>query len=288
MVTVRTSTRDGAGPPDEATEPNSTSRFSLDRLDDDGAPTWFAPGERSPGCRLLWAPDGASGRLTGAWWPRSNDAPRELRELLPEVSAHIGGAVTRVSLNMDAWGTKQPRRLDMPDGIVRLGWFRTLDPATVTLGRGTYDRITLLVIPVGLSESSGKALMQRLAAAPAWPSAHTALSEDWQPASYRPEIPVRGGDDPAGQPRPVQCRVFSSTEARVVGQRIGIDWAKGDVDIEQFRLGLAVELEHGSRDPATDVTHNDEVITGKIVLAHLYELPDYYTRLAAMERDADD
>jgi len=63
--------------------------------------------------------------------------------------------------------------------------------------------------------------------------------------------------------------------------------AADDVDLEQFRMGLAVELEHGSQDPATDVTHDDEFITGKIALAHLREISDYYTRLAAMERDAE-
>jgi len=71
-----------------------------------------------------------------------------------------------------------------------------------------------------------------------------------------------------------------------IGERVGIDWSKGDVDLEQFRKGLSVELEHGERDPATDVTHDDEITTGKIALAHLREIPDYYTRLEAMERAA--
>lgn len=82
-------------------------------------------------------------------------------------------------------------------------------------------------------------------------------------------------------------RTFSQQEAQAIGERIGIDWSAGDVDLEQFRMGLAVELEHGSSNPATDVTHDDEVVTGKIALAHLHELADYYTRLAAMERDAE-
>lgn len=82
-------------------------------------------------------------------------------------------------------------------------------------------------------------------------------------------------------------RQFSQQEAQVIGERIGIDWTVGEVDLEQFRMGLAVELEHGSIDPATDVTHDDELITGRIALAHLHEIPDYYTRLAAMERDAE-
>ncbi len=80
---------------------------------------------------------------------------------------------------------------------------------------------------------------------------------------------------------------FSQQQARAIGERIGLDWEAGDVDLEQFRMGLNVELEHGTKDPATDVTHGDEVMTGKIALAHLHEIPDYYTRLAAMERDAE-
>jgi len=82
-------------------------------------------------------------------------------------------------------------------------------------------------------------------------------------------------------------RQFTPEEARAIGERIGIDWGAGDVDLDQFRMGLAVELEHGSQDPATDVTHDDEIITGKIALAHLKEISDYYTRLAAMEQDAE-
>ena len=42
----------------------------------------------------------------------------------------------------------------------------------------------------------------------------------------------------------------------------------------------------GRRDPETNVTGDDPVMTGKIALAHLREMPDYYTRLAAMEAEA--
>jgi len=80
---------------------------------------------------------------------------------------------------------------------------------------------------------------------------------------------------------------FSEDNARRIGETIGIDWRKSSFDIEQFRMGLAVELEHGTQDSATDVTHDDETITGKIALAHLREIPDYYTRLAAMEKEAE-
>jgi hypothetical protein len=82
-------------------------------------------------------------------------------------------------------------------------------------------------------------------------------------------------------------REFTLDEARKLGEAIGIDWGAEKVDAEQFRMGLAVELEHGSTDPATDVTHDDLEITGKIALAHLTEIRDYYTRLAKMEAEGE-
>jgi len=82
-----------------------------------------------------------------------------------------------------------------------------------------------------------------------------------------------------------QVKRFSTEEAKKIGQAVGIDWSRSKFDVEQFRIGLEVELEHGSRDPATDVTHDDPLLTGKIALAHLNELPDYYTRLALMEQE---
>lgn len=81
-------------------------------------------------------------------------------------------------------------------------------------------------------------------------------------------------------------KVFTAKQAKEVGDRIGIKWDKWDV--EQFRMGMDVELEHGTRDPKTNVTNDDPVITGKIALAHLNEFPDYYTRLDKMEHEADE
>jgi hypothetical protein len=83
-------------------------------------------------------------------------------------------------------------------------------------------------------------------------------------------------------------RQFSSEEARDIGERIGIDWASSLFDVEQFRMGLGVELEHGRRDPATNVSDDDEITTGKIARAHLNEFPDYYTRLEKMESEAEE
>lgn len=80
-------------------------------------------------------------------------------------------------------------------------------------------------------------------------------------------------------------QTITPDQAKKTGSALGIDWKQ--VDLEQFRRGLEVELEHGSRDPETDVTHNDMGLTGKIAWAHLKEFSDYYTRLDQLESEAD-
>ena len=76
----------------------------------------------------------------------------------------------------------------------------------------------------------------------------------------------------------------TTEEARRVGNAIGVDWSQ--YDLEQFRAGMDVELEHGTHDPQTNVTGDDPIITGKIALAHMKEFPDYYERLERMEQEA--
>ena len=78
---------------------------------------------------------------------------------------------------------------------------------------------------------------------------------------------------------------FTKEEAKNIGDKIGIDWGK--FDLEQFRMGLAVELEHGLVDPETNVTDDNLEMTGKIAWAHLKEIPDYYTHLDEMEKKAE-
>jgi Protein of unknown function (DUF5661) len=73
-------------------------------------------------------------------------------------------------------------------------------------------------------------------------------------------------------------------EARRVGDAIGVDWER--FDLEQFRAGMDVEFEHGARDPQTNVTDDDPIVTGKIAFAHMKEFPDYYDRLERMEEQA--
>ncbi len=79
---------------------------------------------------------------------------------------------------------------------------------------------------------------------------------------------------------------FTPEEAKEVGEKLGIDWSK--FDVEQFRMGMDVELEHGLVSLQTNVSDDDPIITGKIALAHLNEFSDYYTRLAKMEKEADE
>ena len=74
-------------------------------------------------------------------------------------------------------------------------------------------------------------------------------------------------------------------EARRVGDEIGVDWDR--FKLEQFRIGMDVEYEHGAHDPQTDVTGDDPILTGKIALAHMKEFPDYYERLQRMEKEAE-
>jgi uncharacterized protein DUF5661 len=79
---------------------------------------------------------------------------------------------------------------------------------------------------------------------------------------------------------------FTLEEARRFGSEIGIEWEQAPFDVEQFRIGMDVELEHGLHDPATNVSDDDPRVTAKIALAHLVEFPDYYTRLEQMEEEA--
>ena len=80
---------------------------------------------------------------------------------------------------------------------------------------------------------------------------------------------------------------FTRDEALEIAEKIGIDWGQEPFDVDQFRMGLDVELEHGAHDPKTNVTNDDPITTGKIALAHLNELPDYYSRLEKMEEEGE-
>jgi hypothetical protein len=84
----------------------------------------------------------------------------------------------------------------------------------------------------------------------------------------------------------MNTKKFTLEEAKDLGSKLGIEFK--NFDAEQFMDGINVELEHGARDPETNVTNNDPLLTGKIALAHLKEFPDYYSRLKKMEKEADE
>ena len=69
---------------------------------------------------------------------------------------------------------------------------------------------------------------------------------------------------------------FSLEQANEVASKLGIDFSEKEYTLEEFTFGMNVELEHGTVDPATNVTNDDPIITGKIALAHLNEVPMYY------------
>jgi hypothetical protein len=114
-----------------------------------------------------------------------------------------------------------------------------------------------------------------------------------------PDQPAENGSAPVTIPRTWAQRAnisvegmsshppFTLDQARAAGERIGIDWDASPFSPEQFRMGMDVELEHGTRDPQTNVTSDDVIMTAKIARAHLNEFPDYYTRLAKMEAQAE-
>lgn len=74
-------------------------------------------------------------------------------------------------------------------------------------------------------------------------------------------------------------------EAFIIQAEVGAEAM--EIPLEEFRLGLEVELEHGLDFPDANVTNNHPILTGKIVLAHLKEMLDYYLRLEVAELEGD-
>jgi hypothetical protein len=114
---------------------------------------------------------------------------------------------------------------------------------------------------------------------------HRPRSADGDQPARRRDVVEADLHDLAEEEDMTEKRRTTTEEAKRVGDAIGVDWTR--FDLEQFRAGIDVEFEHGSHDPQTDVTGDDPVITGKIALAHMKEFPDYYERLERMEREAE-
>jgi len=79
---------------------------------------------------------------------------------------------------------------------------------------------------------------------------------------------------------------ISKIEAKQIGDSLQMNW--NETSLDEFTIGVNVEMEHGTRFPETNVTNDDPLITGKIAWAHLKEFPDYYTRLEKMEKEAEE
>ncbi|MDU2290296.1 DUF5661 family protein [uncultured Clostridium sp.] len=86
----------------------------------------------------------------------------------------------------------------------------------------------------------------------------------------------------------IQKISFTSEEAKDIARKIGIDFTKEKFDLNEFTMGINVELEHGTKFLKSNITNNDPILTGKIAYAHLLEFPDYYTRLKKLETEAND
>ena len=137
----------------------------------------------------------------------------------------------------------------------------------------------LVVVLVMLPGLEPAALLLGTALTVAGLLVHLALRRWGPPAA--PPLALRLGEDDG-----MHRTSVSAEEAAVVLEALHVDLATVPWDLEQFRMGMEEELAHGRADPDTNVTDDDLVLTGKIALAHLVEIPDYYTRLAAMEAEA--
>ena len=77
----------------------------------------------------------------------------------------------------------------------------------------------------------------------------------------------------------------TAKEASVILKVVNVK--KMGIVLEEFRMGLEVELEHGTMFDDANVTNNHPVLTGMIVLAHMKETLDYYERLDVAEVEGD-
>lgn len=83
-------------------------------------------------------------------------------------------------------------------------------------------------------------------------------------------------------------KVFTREQAAEIATKLGVDFKSVKFDLEQFRHGMDIELEHGTVNSVTNVTNDGPLESGQITLAHLNEFPDYYVRLDELEKTADE
>jgi hypothetical protein len=79
---------------------------------------------------------------------------------------------------------------------------------------------------------------------------------------------------------------ISPADAKRIGEALHLDW--DHVDLEQFRQELMGKQTQEIGDPETALTHDGVLQTGQVVLAHMEEFPDYFSRLEKLRAEADD
>ncbi len=97
--------------------------------------------------------------LDGAWWPRSLDLAEELPALISELRSR-GTRMSRVLYNPTTWESMPPRKVSADGRIIKVGWFRSMDPHLLTLTSvGGLDRYDLLIVPPSASPAAaGRAI----------------------------------------------------------------------------------------------------------------------------------
>ncbi len=77
---------------------------------------------------------------------------------------------------------------------------------------------------------------------------------------------------------------FKNSDVELFIDAMELDMTKMLFSKRDLKLGMNTELEHGTKNPLTNITYDDPILTGKIALAHLLEYPNYYSVLLKMER----
>jgi hypothetical protein len=95
------------------------------------------------------------GAVDGAWWPRSYDAAAELPGLITTLDDRLGHTVRRAGLSIETW-QNIPRRIPIAGRVVKVGWFRSIDPRIISLTLAGAEPITLLVIPPDTAGASAR------------------------------------------------------------------------------------------------------------------------------------
>jgi Family of unknown function (DUF5994) len=115
-----------------------------------------------------------TGYVDGAWWPHSDDLPKELPDLLAVLSVRLGD-VARVTYNLDEWAPA-PRKVPIGGRIVRLDGYHRQPPATLGVADGYGNKIVLLVVPVRTEADRAHTIVMAAAAADDATSVETLLS----------------------------------------------------------------------------------------------------------------